>query len=368
MIKSIKLFLKKEAVLVMSFILAFISCFVVPPDKEYFKYIDTATIIILFCLMLVISGLKEVGLFQHIGEALLNKIKTERQLILVLVLLCFFASMFITNDVALITFVPLGILIINMANMNNSLCFTITLMTISANLGSMLTPIGNPQNLYLYSISNFSVIKFILIMLPYTIISAVLLLICIWLMYSKKNVNIDKLEDKKKLDKNSLIYYLILFCLCILTVIGIISDIILLIIIFIFILVKNRTLLLKIDYSLLLTFICFFVFVGNINRIAIFYEFIVNILNYNIRIISIFISQIISNVPTAFLLAGFTEKWTELIIGTNIGGLGTLIASMASLISYKQVIINYPNLKNKYLTVFTLLNIIFLAIFCILLI
>ena len=191
MIKSIKLFLKKEAVLVMSFILAFISCFVVPPDKEYFKYIDTATIIILFCLMLVISGLKEVGLFQHIGEALLNKIKTERQLILVLVLLCFFASMFITNDVALITFVPLGILIINMANMNNSLCFTITLMTISANLGSMLTPIGNPQNLYLYSISNFSVIKFILIMLPYTIISVVLLLICILLMYSKKNVNID---------------------------------------------------------------------------------------------------------------------------------------------------------------------------------
>lgn len=366
MIKSIKLFLKKETVLIISFILAFISCFIIPPDKEYFEYIDIATIIILFCLMLVVSGLKEIGLFEYIGEALLNKIKTERQLILVLVFLCFFTSMFITNDVALITFVPLGILILNMSNMNNSLCLTITLMTISANLGSMLTPIGNPQNLYLYSISNFSVIKFILIMLPYAIISAILLFVCIWFTYSKRKVTIDKLENKKKINNNSLIYYIVLFCLCILTVIGLIPDIILFIIILISIIIKNKTLLLKIDYSLLLTFICFFIFVGNINRITIFYDFITNILNDNVRIVSIFISQIISNVPTAFLLSGFTQEWRELIIGTNIGGLGTLIASMASLISYKQIIINYPSLKNKYLAVFTLLNIIFLVIFCIL--
>lgn len=364
MLNSIKRFIKKESVLTISFILAFISCFIVKPDKEYINYIDKATIIILFCLMLVVAGLKELGFFEYIGQAILNKIKTQRGVVLVLVFLCFFSSMFITNDVALITFVPLGILILNMASINYSACFTVALMTISANLGSMLTPIGNPQNLYLYSISGFSIKKFILLMLPYTIISGVLLFCFIWLIYKNKVVEIDKIQNNKTMDKKDILYYVFLFCLCLLTVIGILPHTILLVIITIAIFIKDKTLLAKVDYSLLLTFIWFFIFVGNMNRIDIFYNFIIKILDNNVKGVSILISQAISNVPTALLLSGFTNQWEELIIGTNIGGLGTLIASMASLISYKQIVENYPVLKNKYLGVFTFWNIVFLAIFC----
>lgn len=363
-------FLKKETVLSISFILAVLSCFLVFPDAEYAGYVDMHTILILFCLMAVMAGLKELGLFQQIGESLLKKFQSQRGIVFVLVFLCFISSMFITNDVALITFVPLAILMMGMANMNSTACFTITLMTIAANLGSMLTPIGNPQNLYLYSVSKMPLTEFLLLMLPCTLSAAVLLLLCIFFGYKSEQavtasgIAETKSDNKKApvLNRSKLIFYLVLFVLCLLCVADILSVYILFVIILIAVFIENKKLLLNIDYSLLATFVCFFIFIGNMGRLPAFRNFIQMILDGRARLVSVAISQVISNVPAALLLSGFTNEWKELIIGTNLGGLGTLIASMASLISYKQLAAQYPEKKGKYLLVFTLWNVVFLAV------
>ena len=360
--KKIKSFLKKEIVLTISGILAMISCFLVHPDSAYAGYIDWHTILILFCLMTVMAGLKDIGLFQYTGETLLNKIKSERGVVCVLVFLCFFSSMLITNDVALITFVPLALLILNMAKMQNSLCYIITLMTIAANLGSMLTPIGNPQNLYLYASSGLSLKNFLFLMLPYTIISGILLFLGIVIRFRKKAVPVELPDNQIAMNIKRIIYYGILFALCLLAVAKICPIGLLFGIVLIAVMIDNRKLLLYIDYSLLLTFIFFFVFIGNMGRFPVFRDFLSSVLDGRVTLVAVLSSQIISNVPAALLLSGFTNEWTSLIVGTNLGGLGTLIASMASLISYKQLAQNHPEVKGKYLAVFTLGNIIFLII------
>jgi len=362
MFKIILSFLKKEIVLTISGILAIISCFFVLPDFEYAGYIDFHTILILFCLMAVMAGLKDIGLFQRVGELLLKKFHSERGIVIVLVFLCFISSMFITNDVALITFVPLALLIMTMAKMEYSLCLIITLMTIAANLGSMLTPIGNPQNLYLYSVSGMSLGSFLLLMLPYTLIAAVLLLFIIILRFHSSEIDFTFPENQDKLNRKRIAYYLILFLLCLLSVAKICPIGLLFFIIFVAVLIDKRKLLLQIDYSLLATFIFFFIFIGNMGRFPVFRDFLSSILEGHERLVAVLSSQIISNVPAALLLSGFTDKWSALIIGTNLGGLGTLIASMASLISYKQLAQNYPDKKGKYMLVFTLWNIIFLVV------
>ena len=360
--KNLFSFLKKEIVLTISGILALCSCFLVYPDAQYKSYIDWHTILILFCLMAVMAGLQDIGLFQYTGKVLLKKIHSERGVVSILVFLCFISSMFITNDVALITFVPLALLILNMAKMTNSLCYIITLMTIAANLGSMLTPIGNPQNLYLYSTSGLSLGSFLGLMLPYTIVSGLLLLVSIFIRYKGTKVPVDFTNQNEVMNYRRVIYYVILFVICLLSVAKICPIEILFGIILIAVIIDNRKLLLKIDYSLLLTFIFFFIFIGNMGRFPAFRDFLSGILEGRVTLVAVLSSQIISNVPAALLLSGFTNEWTSLIIGTNLGGLGTLIASMASLISYKQLAANYPKEKGKYLGSFTILNIIFLIL------
>ncbi|MBQ6820678.1 MAG: anion permease [Clostridium sp.] len=364
MTKKIITFFKKDIVLTISFFLAILSCTIVPISLEYLDYIDFKTLVLLFSLMIIIEGFREENLFQYIGNEILKKVNSKRGIIFTLVFLCFLSSMFITNDVALITFVPFGIMILETIGLTNSLCLTITLMTIAANLGSMFTPIGNPQNLYLFSMSSLSFKDFLELMFPYILIAAILLIVFIFFGYNKSNFKVE-LKTSNINNKRLIYFYSILFILCLLTVIGIINYIILFAIVFISILIKNKELLRKADYSLLLTFLFFFIFVGNINHIDSFHKFIINILANNEKMFSILLSQAISNVPAAMLLSSYTNNINDLIIGTNIGGLGTLIASMASLISYKQLCTKYPNLKNKYLSIFTLCNIAFLLIYII---
>ena len=360
--KNIITFLKKEIVLTISGLLALCSCFLVHPDSQYMAYIDWHTILILFCLMAVMAGFKDIGLFQYTGETLLKKIQSERGVVCVLVFLCFLSSMFITNDVALITFIPLALLILNMAKMEHSLCYIITLMTIAANLGSMLTPIGNPQNLYLYSSSGLSLGNFIMLMLPYTVIAAVLLLICIFARFRKCSIPVKLETQANTMNLRRILYYGFLFVICLLAVAKICPIELLFGITLTAVIIDNRKLLLNIDYSLLLTFIFFFIFIGNMGRFPVFRTFLMAVLAGRVTLVAVLSSQIISNVPAALLLSGFTNDWNSLIIGTNLGGLGTLIASMASLISYKQLAQNHPDAKGKYMAIFTLANIVFLII------
>lgn len=361
--KKVLRFFKSDIVLTISLILAAVSCVMVPPNIQYLEYVDYHTLILLFCLMLIVEGLRREGFFHHIGNLILNRVKRKRGIVFTLVFLCFFSSMFITNDVALITFVPFGLMIFEMSGMTSRTCYTVTLMTIAANLGSMFTPFGNPQNLYLYSLSGLRLYQFLLLMLPYTAVSAVLLILFILAGYRQTPVRIQMYRAKMK-DRRLIILYLILFVLCVLTVAGFVPHLITFLAVTAVIFLKNRKLFAGVDYALLLTFVFFFIFVGNLNHFEELRHFISQILKGHEKAVGIAASQVMSNVPAAMLLSNYTRQIPELIVGVNIGGLGTLIASMASLISYKQINNKYPEMKWKYMMVFTLCNLIFLVILC----
>lgn len=367
-------FIKKEAVLCAALLLAAVSACVIPPDKRYAEYIDVRTLAILFCLMSIMAGLQKTGIFRRIAGGLLGRVKGPGGLALVLMLLCFFSSMLITNDVALITFVPFTFTVLGMAGeeQRRRLALPLAAMqTIAANLGSMLTPVGNPQNLYLYGRAGMSVGGFVLHMLPYTAVSLVLLLIWGLVLGRKctgewKSGAVD-MEGLEKADFRSgavlfpLAVYLVLFLLSLLAVAHVLPWQAVFVTVLGAVLVTDRRILAKVDYSLLLTFAGFFVFIGNMGRIPAFREFLQEAVAGREVYAGIAASQIISNVPAALLLSGFTENYGQLLIGVNLGGLGTLIASMASLISYKYVAKEESGRKGRYFMIFTVSNVCFLA-------
>lgn len=366
--KNLVEFLKKETVLCIAFLLAVISAFIVPVDSQYIEYMDFRVLVLLFALMTVMSGLQSLGIFEKLSYSLLKYVKSTRSLTLLLVSLCFFLAMFITNDVALITFVPFTILILEKIDSPKNLIPIIVLETIAANLGSMLTPIGNPQNLYLYGLSGLSISEFLLHMALSTIISFVLLIICS-LFLKKEEITIlettNTFENKKPV---LTAYYFVLFILCLLTVAYLIPYPVLLLVSIPVLLIWDNETLKKVDYSLLLTFISFFVFIGNMQRIPAVAEMISSLVEGKELITAFLASQIISNVPAAMLLSGFTDNYRDLLLGVNIGGLGSLIASLASLISFKyfaNYVAKLPKesniTKGKYLVHFTSMNVLFAA-------
>ena len=341
LVRKIVNFAKKETVLFAAVLLAFGSMVCVPPDMQYLSYIDYRVLALLFCLMTVMEGFKSTGFFAAVAGKLLEKVKTFRQLYLVLVFLCFFTSMWITNDVALLTFVPFTVLVLRMTGLEQEMIPVIVLQTIAANLGSMTTPVGNPQNLYLYSISGMGIGAFLQIMGLLTLISAGLIfLICLIHkdfpirqgMLGKEIVGVRKAGENQVLA--------VLFFISLLSVFRILSWQLLLLIVLascigIKAFCKEKYLPLKADFGLLLTFVAFFIFIGNMGRICAVREVLSQVLNGRELLISFLCSQMISNVPAAILLSGFTQEYRGLLQGVNIGGLGTLIASLASLISYK---------------------------------
>lgn len=363
-------FIKQEIVFILSFLLAVVSCFFVTPSKEYIDYIDFRVLALLFCLMIVIQGFASIGVFHKLGETLLKKLSTTRALTLVLICLCFFSSMLITNDVALITFVPFTVLILQLANKMDRLITIVVLETIASNLGSMLTPLGNPQNLYLYTVSGMSLGSFILTLLPYSAIAFLLLVICT-LFIRKESISIQMADEHASAKeqtkgilptKGLLILYSILFVLCLLVVLHVLPFPVVLILVSIAALIFDRAVFRQVDYFLLLTFLCFFIFIGNMKNIPAVHEFLSRVITDHEFLSGLLASQVISNVPATLLLSGFTDKWPALLIGVNIGGLGTLIASLASLISYKLYVKTADSKTSRYLLTFTLYSIVFLAI------
>ena len=361
-------FFKQETVLCAALALAALSMLLVRPDTEYLSYIDFRTLAILFCLMGAMAGLQKTGVFQWIAQALLARVRKTRQLVWILVLLCFFSSMAVTNDVALITFVPFTFTVLDLIGPEARKRLTIpivVLQTIAANLGSMLTPIGNPQNLYLYGKAGLSLGAFLLLMLPYACVS--FLLIMLWSIVQSRAYNVPvevSFREEIRLDrkKAQLAGYLVLFALDLLTVARVIPYGLALLLTVAGLLVLDRSIFARVDYSLLLTFVGFFVFIGNMGRLPVFYEFLQKIVSGHELLAGAAASQVISNVPAALLLSGFTEDFPPLIVGVNLGGLGTLIASMASLISYKFVAREEPGMKGPYFRQFTYTNIAFLAV------
>ena len=364
-------FVKQEAVLSVAAVLAVVSAFFVPPDGAYLGYIDYRTLAILFSLMTVMAGLRQQGVFERMGRALLALTGGTLQLVLVLVGLCFFGSMFITNDVSLLTFVPFAFVVLDSLGpeVRQKLILPVVCMqTIGANLGSMLTPIGNPQNLYLYGRSGMGMGAFVALMLPYTLLSLGMLAAwAVWLCRGgspvRKGTGGPFLAPRPGLRADRRIVWMdaALFVVCLLAVMRAVPYGAAFAAVLAATLLADRATLARVDYSLLLTFVAFFLFIGNLGRVPAFSAWLGQVIAGREVLVSVLASQVTSNVPAALLLSGFTQDVQALIVGTNLGGLGTLIASMASLISYRQIAREEPEGKGRYFLLFTASNLVFLA-------
>ncbi|MGL5312193.1 MAG: SLC13 family permease [Peptostreptococcaceae bacterium] len=351
-------FIKKECVLIIALTLAIGSSLISRPQ---ISYIDFKVLILLFNLMVVVSAFKDLNVLDSIAISLLKQCNTYMSVSFALVFITFVAAMIVTNDVALITFVPLSIVIAKKANI--SVLKIVVFQTLAANLGSSLTPMGNPQNLFIYSFYNLSPMDFFRITLPIAVLAVIFLVVLI--LKEKKSTLSVELESVKIDNKRDVVLFSILFMIILLSVFHLIDYKLTFIVTIITVLLLNKSLFKEIDYSLLVTFIGFFIFVGNISTLEVVRNFMESILNSkeSTYFSSILASQIISNVPATMLLSGFTSNFRELLLGVNIGGMGTLIASLASVISYKIYMMEFEKDGSKYLKVFTIYNFIGLALF-----
>lgn len=355
-----KRFLKKNAVFCIAFLAAAVTGFFVPPDKEYLTYFDFKTLSCLFITLAVVCALKNIKFFTILARKLVLFAGNLRSLFLLLVIITFIGSMIIANDMALITFLPLGFFALSVTKQEKYMAYLFVLQNISANLGGMLTPFGNPQNLYLYSYFNIPTGEFCLIMLPAFLLAVALL--CIACLFVKPLRFVIKDDFNEKLKKGKTVLYIALFMLTVLIVLRVIPFILGLILIPVILFFTDRDALLMVDYGLLGTFFFFFIFAGNLARIPEVNTLLSSLLQKDTLIVSTLSCQVISNVPSAILLSRFTTDYPALLLGVNIGGTGTLIASLASLITFNEFKVLYPEKTKKYFALFTLVNAIFLII------
>lgn len=361
MFQKLKEFLKKEAVLCIAALCAIATMFFIPPDVEYLHYIDFRVLCLLLCLMAVVAGFKSIGAFEYLTYQLLSRIHSGRILGLTLVMLPFFSSMLVTNDVALLIFVPFTLELLAQLNLKKSIIPVLVLQTVAANLGSMATPVGNPQNLFLYSAYSLSAADFFSVVLPLTGVSFAVLAAASFPVLPK-TLSRQELEQADIQSTKKLLLFVLLFVLCLLTVFRLVPYPITTAVIVVLLLILDRKLLKDVDYMLLATFVCFFVVSENLGRMDTVRSFLQSLLTRNALLTSVGASQIISNVPAAVLLSGFTDQWRQLLAGVNIGGLGTPIASLASLITLK-LYLRWPGANiGKFMAWFLTANVAGLAI------
>lgn len=363
-ISKIGAFARKEIVFSIAFVLAVVSFFIVRPGAGVVDGIDFRTLVLLFSLMVVVAGLQRQAVFVRIGDMLISKIDNSRTLYLLLIFLCFFFSMVLTNDVALITFVPFSIMLLPRAGLKEKLPVIIVLQTLAANLGSVLTPLGNPQNLYLYNLSGMGIGEFVSFMLPMWCVSLILVAVPVF-FFAKENIEKPKGRNYPNLDKRKQMMYLVLFVFSLLCVLKVIDYRILFVIVFAVVFIADRQTLARVDYVLLLTFVGFFVFIYDMKQMPAIVDWISGIVVGREFLVGVLASQVISNVPTALLLSGFTDKIKTLLLAVDVGGMGTLIASLASLISYKLYALSEDCKPGKYMLLFTAYNVIYLILICI---
>jgi Na+/H+ antiporter NhaD/arsenite permease-like protein len=354
-------FIKKNAVVLIAFCAAVITSVIVPPDAEYLGYLDFKTLTCLFCVLAVVCALKNINFFYMLARKIVQCFKTAKISILALVYITFIGSMLIANDMALITFLPLGYISLTETGKEKYLCYTFIMQNIAANLGGMVTPFGNPQNLFLYNKFNIPTGEFTLIMLPPFLLSITLILLSVFVFVKNETVEL-RCEAETKLPKWKTRAYILLFLFSLLIVFRLVHFVIGLILIPAAMILLDRKALKDVDYGLLFTFVFFFIFAGNMARIDVISNVISSLLEKNTLIVSSLSCQFISNVPSAILLSEFTENYRDLLVGVNIGGAGTLIASLASLITFRQYQSVDRSGVKKYLIMFSAINFSFLGI------
>lgn len=353
-------FIKTNAVVLIAAFAALVTSFIVPPDREYLGYFDFKTLTCLFCVLAVVCALRNIRFFYTMAKAIIRKFKNAKFTILALVYITFIGSMLIANDMALLTFLPLGYFVLHTTGKEKYMAFTYIMQNIAANLGGMLTPFGNPQNLYLYTKFEIPDAEFVKIMFPPFIVAISLITVLCLIFVKSEPLEIE--EKAAELPKGRVAIYLALFALSILIVFRTVPFIIGLIVIPVSLLFLDREALKSVDYGLLLTFVFFFIFSGNMARIDVVRSFFSSLLEMNTLVFSALSCQVISNVPSAILLSQFTLNYRDLLLGVNIGGVGTLIASLASLITFKAYSKDQPGNTLGYIIKFTVFNFLFFGV------
>ena len=353
-------FLRKNVVLCVAILAALLTSLIIPPDKAYLDYFDWKTLTCLFCVLAVVCAFKNIRFFFFLAQKIVKAFKNTRACVLALTYVTFIGSMLIANDMALLTFLPLGYFVLSSTGKTKYMAFTFIMQNIAANLGGMLTPFGNPQNLYLYTKFAIPTGEFMLVMLVPFLLSVALITVCCMLFVKKEEMAIE--ETKITLPVWRTIIYGLLFTLSIVIVFRVIPFWIGLIVIPIALLFLDRKALGKVDYGLLLTFMAFFVFSGNMARIPAIQDLFGKLMQKNALLVSTLSCQIISNVPSAILLSQFTDGYKALLLGVNIGGCGTLISSLASLITFREYTAHNKGAAKKYLLLFSAFNFAFLGI------
>ena len=347
-------FVKKNVVFLIAVAVALLTCFFVKPDAQYFGYFDFKTLSCLFATLAVVCALRNIRFFRILAAKIVAVFKTVRTAIIALVYITFIGSMLIANDMALITFLPLGYYVLKSTDNRRYMAFTFIMQNIAANLGGMLTPFGNPQNLYLYSYFNIPTGEFLRIMLLPFIVAILLITVCC--LFVEKDALEIKNAEETKLNKLRTVIYSILFFISIAMVFSGIPYTVGVLIVFVSLLILDRKALLQVDYGLLLTFCAFFVFSGNMARIPAVNQFLGGLVEKNTLLYGFLSCQFISNVPSAVLLSKFTQNYQELLVAVNIGGAGTLISSLASLITFREFIRHEPGMAKRYIKLFTVYN------------
>ncbi|MBO6062136.1 MAG: citrate transporter [Clostridia bacterium] len=357
--KLILAFIRKNTVMMIALVAAVVTAFIVPPDREYLGYLDFKTLTCLFCVLGIVGALRNIRFFYLLAQRIVKLFRTARLCTLALVYITFIGSMLIANDMALLTFLPLGYFVLSAANDRRRMAFTFVMQNIAANLGGMLTPFGNPQNLYLYSHFDIPTGEFMRIMAPpFAVAVALITLCCLCVPNEPMNVP----GEPVRLDKLRTAVYLAAFVYSIVIVFRIVPYWTGLIVIPAVLFIFDRRALLEIDYPLLFTFVFFFIFAGNMARIPAVSDLFSGLLEKNTLVVSALSCQVISNVPSAILLSRFTADYPALLVGVNIGGTGTLIASLASLITFREYCFHNPDRKLHYIAVFSGLSFGFLAV------
>ena len=352
--------IKKNIVMFVALVAALVTVFIVPPDKAYLDYFDVKTLTCLFCVLAVVCALKNIQFFYILAKKIVQLFKNAKTAVLALVYITFLGSMLIANDMALLTFLPLGFLVLDTTGKRKYLAFTYIMQNIAANLGGMLTPFGNPQNLYIYTKFNIPTMEFMGIMVLPFLLSIVMFTVCCFFIKKEPlelTGEVERVSSKKKA-----IFYLVLFVFAILTVFRIVPYYICLPVIFFAVFFTDKDALRKVDYPLLLTFVCFFLLAGNVSRIGFVNEFFSMLLEKNTLLTAIGSCQVISNVPSAILLSEFTNNYKELLLGVNIGGVGTLISSLASLITFREYTSHVKGKTAQYIGMFSAFNFGFLIV------
>ncbi len=351
-------FIKKNIVMCIALVAAIITGFIVPIDGTYIEYFDYKTLTCLFCVLSVVCALKNINFFYMLARKVVQLFKTARMSVLGLVYITFIGSMLIANDMALLTFLPLGYMVLTTTGKEKYMAFTFVMQNIAANLGGMLTPFGNPQNLYLYTKFNIPNGEFVSIMLLPFVISVIIITLCCIIFVKPEELQLP--DEKIEINPFRTLVYMLLFALSIVIVFRTIPYWIGLIVIPIALLFMDRKALKMVDYSLLLTFVFFFIFSGNMARIGVVREFISFLLEKSTLLFSVVSCQFISNVPSAILLSQFATNYRDLLVGVNIGGVGTLIASLASLITFREYVKHNPGKTLYYIKIFLAYNFAFL--------